>query len=228
MASIWGTRDDEDESRDAKRVKLEPLDRGEAAASGSDSDSDDGDSDDDGPPVASSSKVPVEGLFDDAPAPDAPPRVAARPTIHPSRMQAVKDEEVDAKSAPSSTTSLPPKRKRPAPPAPPHNPFARPDPFARLAERDVAHVVSDVLSALEFFRRNDWLRGVEGRVGELDEEGGIEELPPSAAVEVVVAKDESLTDPPLGDPVSGIVELDTEDEDDEMYSGDELEISRNE
>lgn len=29
---------------------------------------------------------------------------------------------------------------------------------------------------LEFLRKNDWLRGVETRVGQLDEEGGIEEL----------------------------------------------------
>ncbi|GAA6020214.1 hypothetical protein JCM10207_004374 [Rhodosporidiobolus poonsookiae] len=75
----------------------------------------------------------------------------------------------------------PPKRKRPAPPPPPHNPFARPasfssDPFALLAERDHRHIVSDVLQVIEFLGANDWLRGVEIRPGQVDEESGIEVL----------------------------------------------------
>ena len=78
--------------------------------------------------------------------------------------------------AASSHPPPPPKRRRPAPPAPAYNPFARADPFAQLAERDVAQVTSDVLQVVDFLVRNAWLRGVEGRVGECDEEGGIEEL----------------------------------------------------
>ncbi|GAA5972669.1 hypothetical protein JCM11641_002966 [Rhodosporidiobolus odoratus] len=74
-----------------------------------------------------------------------------------------------------------PKRKRPAPPPPPHNPFARPasfssDPFALLAERDHRHIVSDVLQVIEFLGANDWLRGVEIRPGQVEEESGIEVL----------------------------------------------------
>ncbi|GAA5861362.1 hypothetical protein JCM1840_005344 [Sporobolomyces johnsonii] len=70
----------------------------------------------------------------------------------------------------------PPKRQRPAPRSAPHNPFARPfsDPFSLLEERDTRHVVSDVLQAIEFLAANDWLRGVEVRVGQMDEESGIE------------------------------------------------------
>ncbi|GAA5997299.1 uncharacterized protein JCM10292_000161 [Rhodotorula paludigena] len=74
----------------------------------------------------------------------------------------------------------PPKRRRPAPPPAPHNPFARPasfaDPFSLLEERDYRHLVSDVLQAIEFFGANDWLRGVEIRAGQMDEESGIEVL----------------------------------------------------
>lgn len=73
-----------------------------------------------------------------------------------------------------------PKRKRPAPPPPPHNPFARPagyaDPFSLLEERDYKHLVSDVLQVIEFLGANDWLKGVEIRPGQLDEESGIEVL----------------------------------------------------
>lgn len=109
----------------------------------------------------------------------------------------------------STTPAAPPKRKRPAPPAPPFNPFARPDPFAQLAERDVAHVVSDVLYALEFFEKNAYLVGVEGRVGELDEEGGIEVLEEGGAV---VAEAYGQADVAGGaEAMKGIVELGEED-----------------
>lgn len=36
--------------------------------------------------------------------------------------------------------------------------------------------MSDVLQAIEFFGANDWLRGVEIRAGQMDEESGIEVL----------------------------------------------------
>ncbi|KPV78213.1 uncharacterized protein RHOBADRAFT_50707 [Rhodotorula graminis WP1] len=74
----------------------------------------------------------------------------------------------------------PPKRRRPAPPRAPHNPFARPpgyaDAFSLLEERDYKHVVSDVLQVIEFLGANEWLRGVEMRRGQVDEESGIEVL----------------------------------------------------
>ncbi|GAA5837441.1 hypothetical protein JCM9279_005690 [Rhodotorula babjevae] len=74
----------------------------------------------------------------------------------------------------------PPTRRRPAPPRAPHNPFARPpgyaDAFSLLEERDYKHVVSDVLQVIEFLGANEWLRGVEMRRGQVDEESGIEVL----------------------------------------------------
>lgn len=33
--------------------------------------------------------------------------------------------------------------------------------------------MSEVLQIVDFLKQNDWLRGVEGRVGEIDEEGGV-------------------------------------------------------
>lgn len=81
--------------------------------------------------------------------------------------------QIPANTAPR----LPPKRKRPAPPPAPHNPFARTtDPWAQLEERDWRHVVSDVLQVVNFLTKNDFLKGVERRVGEIEEEGGIEDL----------------------------------------------------
>jgi len=47
-----------------------------------------------------------------------------------------------------------------------------------LEEKDHKHLVSDLLQVVEFLGANDWLRGVEGRVGEMDEESGIEVLKP--------------------------------------------------
>ncbi|GAA6013312.1 hypothetical protein JCM11491_006350 [Sporobolomyces phaffii] len=69
-----------------------------------------------------------------------------------------------------------PRRNRPHPRAAPHNPFARPfrDAFELLEEQEVKHVVSDVLQVVDFLRANAWLRGVELRVGQMDEESGIE------------------------------------------------------
>lgn len=86
---------------------------------------------------------------------------------------------------------MPPKRQRPVPRAAPHNPFARPsDPFDQLAERDFKHVVSDVLQVVDFLSRNDWLRGVEMRAGQMDEESGIEVLQESTtAIEQVEVAD---------------------------------------
>ncbi|GAA5856213.1 hypothetical protein JCM8547_000822 [Rhodosporidiobolus lusitaniae] len=83
----------------------------------------------------------------------------------------------------------PPKRKRPAPPPPAHNPFARPssfssDPFALLAERDHRHMVADVLQVIEFLGANEWLRGVEMRRGQVEEESGIEVLGETKAEEL--------------------------------------------
>ncbi|GAA5828197.1 hypothetical protein JCM11251_002631 [Rhodosporidiobolus azoricus] len=88
----------------------------------------------------------------------------------------------------------PPKRKRPAPPPPAHNPFARPasfssDPFALLAERDHRHIVSDVLQVIEWLGANEWLKGVEIRPGQVDEESGIEVLGETKAEESVGAKE---------------------------------------
>ncbi|BGP12473.1 hypothetical protein JCM10213_006960 [Rhodosporidiobolus nylandii] len=85
----------------------------------------------------------------------------------------------------------PPKRKRPAPPPPAHNPFARPasfssDPFAQLAERDHRHLVSDVLQVIEWLGANDWLRGVEIRPGQVEEESGIEVLAETETQEVKI------------------------------------------
>ncbi|KAL8279144.1 hypothetical protein RQP46_008400 [Phenoliferia psychrophenolica] len=250
----------------AKVVEVKELQRSERIAAGLEapprSGRDSDDSGDDGPPIASSSKIPVEGLFDapgaDAAAVSRTPDVGGRPTIHPSRLQAARTEEEAEESKASSAVkefqvvckqwrkgncaqgdncqylhslppnssapAAPPKRKRPAPPAPPHNPFARPDPFAQLAERDIAHVVSDVLYALEFFQQNDWLRGVEGRVGELEEEGGIEELeelaPPAAGIEELDAPEPLVVEQPEED--GGVIDSDEEMDD----SGGELEISR--
>lgn len=99
------------------------------------------------------------------PLPLPPPRLLTPSTLYP-------PPQLPASSQPAP----PPKKRRPAPPAPAFNPFARADPFAQLAERDVAQVTSDVMQVVEFLVRNDWLRGVEGRVGECEEEGGIEEL----------------------------------------------------
>lgn len=82
--------------------------------------------------------------------------------------------------AASARAPPPPKRRRPAPPRAPHNPFARPpgyaDAFSLLEERDYKHVVSDVLQVIEFLGANEWLRGVEMRRGQVDEESGIEVL----------------------------------------------------
>ncbi|KAK4692688.1 hypothetical protein P7C70_g9075, partial [Phenoliferia sp. Uapishka_3] len=275
-AGSWGTRDDED-GRDVKRAKVAPTSGGDNSDPDSSSDSD-SDSDDDSPPVASSSKVPVEGLFDlkASVEPTAPTRAlegGGRPTIHPSRIQAATEEPRDDAAPPtkefqvvckhwrkgncaqgdncpflhsvslnlvqdcqaftdfaehtqlppnSTTPAMPPKRKRPAPPALPYNPFARSDPFAQLAERDIAHVVSDALYALEFFYQNDWLKGVEARVGELDEEGGIEELaeaPPKIDLLLPEAEEEAIPDT-----VEHIIEDSLEYFD--GSSGDELEISK--
>lgn len=47
-----------------------------------------------------------------------------------------------------------------------------------MEEKDHKHLVSDLLQVVEFLGANDWLRGVEGRVGEMDEESGIEVLKP--------------------------------------------------
>ena len=83
--------------------------------------------------------------------------------------------------APTRPTAPPPpqapKRRRPAPAPAPHNPFARAfDPFEQLEERDWKHVVSDVLQVVDFLSRNEFLKGVERRAGEMDEESGIEVL----------------------------------------------------
>lgn len=79
----------------------------------------------------------------------------------------------------NSTTQAPPRnlppRKRPAPAPPAFNPFARSnrDSFSQLAELDIKRSMSEVLQIVDFLKKNDWLRGVEGRVGEIDEEGGV-------------------------------------------------------
>ncbi|GAA6022032.1 hypothetical protein JCM8202_004384 [Rhodotorula sphaerocarpa] len=94
-----------------------------------------------------------------------------------------------------------PKRRRPAPAPAPHNPFARPagfgDPFSLVEERDYRHLVSDVLQVIEFLGANDWLRGVEIRRGQVDEESGIEVLQESAgAEEIGTGGDVSMADEP--------------------------------
>ncbi|GEM06109.1 zinc finger, CCCH-type protein [Rhodotorula toruloides] len=93
-----------------------------------------------------------------------------------------------------------PRRKRPAPPPPPHNPFARPagysDPFSLLEERDYQHLVSDVLQVIEFLGANDWLKSVEIRPGQLDEESGIEVLE-DRKVEDQGATQEAHVDPKI-------------------------------
>jgi len=60
--------------------------------------------------------------------------------------------------------------------------------------------VSDLLQVVEFLGANDWLRGVEGRVGEMDEESGIEVLKPEEG--------ENLN--------KGIEVMDQEEEDEEL------------
>ncbi|KAK4050453.1 hypothetical protein OIV83_003523 [Microbotryomycetes sp. JL201] len=81
------------------------------------------------------------------------------------------------KSTQPSKPPVVPTRKRPAPPAPPHNPFARSfDPFEQLQERDWQQVIENVLQVIDFLSENEWLKGVERRVGEMDEESGIEVL----------------------------------------------------
>ncbi|BGP28575.1 hypothetical protein JCM10296v2_000311 [Rhodotorula toruloides] len=96
-----------------------------------------------------------------------------------------------------------PKRKRPAPPPPPHNPFARPagysDPFSLLEERDYKHLVSDVLQVIEFLGANDWLKGVEIRPGQLDEESGIEVLEDRKVVEKSAPTEEAVVEPEVED-----------------------------
>lgn len=90
-----------------------------------------------------------------------------------------------AQLPPNAGPPPPPKRRRPAPPPTAHNPFARPagftDPFSLVEERDHRHVVADVLQVIEFLGANDWLRGVEIRRGQVDEESGIEVISPEAA-----------------------------------------------
>ncbi|KAJ8297139.1 Nuclear fragile X mental retardation-interacting protein 1 [Rhodotorula toruloides] len=105
-----------------------------------------------------------------------------------------------------------PKRKRPAPPPPPHNPFARPagysDPFSLLEERDYKHLVSDVLQVIEFLGANDWLKGVEIRPGQLDEESGIEVLE-DKKTEERISTEEAVVEPE----VKPEVEDDSDDDD---------------
>ncbi|KAM0752992.1 hypothetical protein T439DRAFT_323604 [Meredithblackwellia eburnea MCA 4105] len=172
----------------------------------SDSDSgsediDEVDDEDDGPPEEVSSSKPVAEESSRAPgkpvihpsrllAEDANSDTTATPSsTQPKRFQVVckhwrKGQCNLGENCPYLHT-LPPqstappaatKRKRPAPPAPPRNPFSRPDVFAALAERDIQHVVSDVMQVIEFLGNNNWLKGVETRIGELEEEGGIEVL----------------------------------------------------
>lgn len=115
--------------------------------------------------------------------------------------------QIPANSAPR----LPPKRKRPAPPPAPRNPFARADPWAQLEERDWRHVVSDVLQVVDFFAKNDFLKGVERRVGEIEEEGGIEDLGEvphgalgggkTAGIEEVSLAEKNVDDGPAQEPV---------------------------
>lgn len=50
------------------------------------------------------------------------------------------------------------------------------DPFSQLAEKDISKIISNLLQVLDFLKSNQWLKGVESRVGEIDEEGGVEEL----------------------------------------------------
>ncbi|GAA5993297.1 hypothetical protein JCM5350_005083 [Sporobolomyces pararoseus] len=81
-------------------------------------------------------------------------------------------------SIPNDQPLPPPRRNRPHPRQAPHNPFSRPfqDAFQLLEEQDLKHVVSDLLQVVDFLKANDWLRGVEIRAGQMDEESGIEVL----------------------------------------------------
>ncbi|KAM0793692.1 hypothetical protein ACM66B_001119 [Microbotryomycetes sp. NB124-2] len=165
--------------------------------SSSDSSDDDIDDDDDGPPEESSSK-PIDRVANETeqesgevPADEA---VTVDDESQNGRKQVVckywrskggcafgdachfLHSLPDKSSQPAKPPSVP-TRKRPAPPAAPHNPFAKSfDPFEQLQERDWQQVVENVLQVVEFLKENDWLKGVERRVGEMDEESGIEVL----------------------------------------------------
>ncbi|GAA5922949.1 uncharacterized protein JCM15063_003478 [Sporobolomyces koalae] len=74
-----------------------------------------------------------------------------------------------------------PRRNRPQPRGPTHNPFSgafQRDPFQLLQDQEMKHVVSDLLQTIDFLKANHWLDRVELRVGQLDEESGIEVLEP--------------------------------------------------
>ncbi|GAA6059382.1 hypothetical protein JCM10212_003280 [Sporobolomyces blumeae] len=91
---------------------------------------------------------------------------------------------------PGQADPPPPRRQRPHPRAPPHNPFARPslttasnpfsstpsafDAFSVLEEHDLRHELNDLLQVIEWTGANGWLKGVELRIGQKDEESGIE------------------------------------------------------
>ncbi|GAA5892104.1 hypothetical protein JCM6882_005696 [Rhodosporidiobolus microsporus] len=168
---------------------------GSNSSSDSDSDdSDDGDSDDGPPEEESTAKAGAdaegEGERDGAEGGGAKDEGGGKPKKqfqvvcrHWRKGQcALGDEKCPyLHEIPANAPSPLPKRKRPAPPPPAHNPFARPasfssDPFALLAERDHRHIVSDVLQVIEWLGANDWLKGVEIRPGQVDEESGIEVL----------------------------------------------------
>ncbi|GAA5898973.1 zinc finger CCCH domain-containing nuclear FMR1 interacting 1 family protein [Sporobolomyces salmoneus] len=79
---------------------------------------------------------------------------------------------------PNDQPPPPPRRNRPHPRQAPRNPFSRPfqDAFQLLEEQDLKHVLSDLLQVVDFLKANDWLKGVELRPGQMDEESGIEVL----------------------------------------------------
>ncbi|GAA5950329.1 hypothetical protein JCM3765_004508 [Sporobolomyces pararoseus] len=143
---------------------------------------DDNDEDaDDDEPVEEQSSKPAEG--DLIPAPDSAPPSTKRFQVVCRHWRkgncALGDAECPyLHSIPNDQPLPPPRRNRPHPRQAPHNPFARPfqDAFQLLEEQDLKHVVSDLLQVVDFLKANDWLRGVEIRAGQMDEESGIEVL----------------------------------------------------
>ncbi|SCV68643.1 BQ2448_764 [Microbotryum intermedium] len=181
---------------EAKRVKVEGSNESSSSDSGSDSsastsDSDEDssdDDDDDGPPEEMSTtgpKMGKEGQGDPVRR-EFVPRIPCRHFLR--GRCAAGDACTFLHAAPPEGTPPPPTlkngRKRPHPASStPYNPFARSDPFAQLAERDWKHLVSDVLQVVQFLADNEWLKGVEIRRGEIEEQGGIEEVQTGVVVD---------------------------------------------